>query len=545
MVGLGPPSHPQNNSQLTKERLMTTTQWHKLLIVSWLVVLANFAQALEIYSFLDNKCQVKEGLILGVTDTQIELLGLGGQFSTLERDDVKHLAIYNTVDNPVVQIEDHPRLRERLLEIYVRNTDEPTFVGWPVKFVENLVIFFDIRGKTHVSELFKIRKIRPYRGPKLSSQTLSHSLVRLSYASIVTDCNLPGKDEAKSDRVRATRMLGDQIQISEFLSQFENGFEDVKSFQERTYVYARPFLYDKSTKLGFLVSDDYQLAPKSLMPMYFQWTKGREFRFQSFNQVGSVPVEYLPTVEPLMVFRSDLKSHVFHATFVGNLDALSAGTEYFTPAQENLPFDSSKPSFKAHSAASINYMALMGGDWGPWSASVGTYFPNYMVQVRQEFREVLGSKLAPLFRVMFTGTNYRIRGVVGQTRLQADSGVVDTQVSRHENLSVVGYLDSFKFDSEYLRVGIDYRVNPELDLTLDQLWLNGAYQETLTTTSRNSMDFVHLITQASVRHNFGEYVALRVFLNFFKVDEDYDFSGLNESDSTSELTYGGTFEFIF
>ncbi|MCB0367479.1 MAG: hypothetical protein H6624_02885 [Bdellovibrionaceae bacterium] len=503
------------------------------------------AWALEVYSLLDEKCQLREGLILGITPTQVEMLGLDGQYSTIERENLRHLAIYNTVDNPIGRIEDHPRLRQLLVEIYVRNSDEPSFIGWPVKFVENLVIFFDLRGKTHVFELFKIRKIRPFKGAHIPAKKLAHDPVKLSYVSWVSDCQLPGKGEARGNRVRPTRMLGDQIQISEFLTQFENGFEDVKSFQERTYVYARPFLYEKSTKLGFLVNDEYQLNPKSPMPMYFQWTKGREFRFQSFNQVGSLPIEYLPTVEPLMTFRSDLKSHIFHATFVGNLSALAAGTEYFTPAQDQLPIDPSKPSFRAHSAASVNYMALMGGDWGPWSLSVGTYFPVFMVQVRNEFREILASKLAPVFRLMYTGPNFRLRGLIGQTQLDGDGGVSDTQVSRDENLSVVGYLQSYDFDSQYVRVGVDYQFNPELEFTLDQLWLQASYEENLVTSARNAMDFSHLVTQASVRHFFGEYVALRAYINFFKVEEDYNFSGFKEVDSTSQITYGGTFEFIF
>ena len=510
-----------------------------LLMASW------SAQALEVYSLLDKKCQLREGLILGVTPSKVEMLGLDGKYTTITKDDVRHLAIYNTVDNPIARFSDHQRLRRHLVEIYVNNSSRPSFIGWPVKFVENLVIFYDLKGKTHVFELFKIRKIRPYRGEKLAGKSLAHHRVSLSYSSWVSQCQLPGKSDKTKSAVRPTRMLGDQIQISEFLTRFEEGFEGVTSFQERTYVYARPFLYEKETKLGFLIADKYQLAPSAPMPMYFQWAKGREFRFQSFNQIGSVPVEYLPTAEPLFTFRSDLKSHIFHASFVGNLSALAAGTEYFTANQESLPIKPDKPSFKAHSAASVNYMALMGGDWGPWSFSIGTYFPVFMVQVRNEFREILASKLAPLFRVMYTGPNFRLRGVLGQTELKEDNGVKDTQVSRDTDLSVVGYLSSFSFDSRYLRAGIDYQLNKDLEFTLDQLWLQASYEEGLTSAARNQMDFSHLVTQASVRHYFGEYVSLRAYFNFFKVEEDYNFSGFNETDSSSEFTYGGTFEFIF
>jgi hypothetical protein len=525
------------------------------LLVSFLIViLTNPALALEVYSVLTKDCELTEGLIIGMDSSRIEVLTLKGQYKSVLQDDLRYLAIYNTIDNPIEKLNSHPRLARALLEVYVDDQKSPLFIGWPVKFVENLVIFFDLQGKSHVFELYKIRKLRPYLEESIRSDRLEFQPVSLSYKSWVTQCQMP---ESKSGEfVRPTRVIGDQIQISEFLSQMDEGFENVKSFQERTYVYSRPFLFDRQTKLGFLVfdKDNYILSPSAPFPMYFQWTKGREFRFQSFNQIGSVPIEYLPTVEPLTVFRSDLKSHVFHASFVGNLEALSAGTEYFTPimtgkggetSKSRRPFDSSKLGFKAHSAASINYMALMGGDWGAWSLSAGTYFPNFMVQAGDNFREILASKLAPLFRLMYTRKNFRFRGILGFTKLDQDNEVQDSQISRDGELSVVGYLNQFSFSSHYFRTGIDYRFSSEIEVALDQLWLTASYEETLSTAEKNIFDFSHLVTQASIRHSFGEYVALRVYLHLFHVEQDYRFFGRSESEKDDQLAYGGTFEFIF
>lgn len=528
------------------------------LIFSLSPFLSLSAWGLEVYSLLTKDCHLNKGLILGVTQEQVEMLTLEGEYRQIQRDDLRYLAVYNTIDNPIEKLKNNPRLDEMLLKIYVDDQREPSFVGWPVKFVEDLVIFFDINGKSHVFELYKIRRIRPYGKKSLKSLQLSFQPVVLSYESWVSQCSLPDikeKAKVKKEIVRPTRMLGDQIQISEFLTQYQDGFENVKSFQERTYVYARPFLYERSTKLGFLVfgKKNFALSPVTTMPMYFQWTKGREFRFQSFNQIGSVPVEYLPTVEPLTVFRSDMKSHIFHATFVGNLDALSAGTEYFTPAVESatkddsgrLPYNPYKPNFKSHSAASINYMALMGGDWGPWSLSVGTYFPNFMIQTSSEFREILASKLAPLFRLMYTGSNYRLHGMFGFTELEQEHEVQDSQISRSGELSVFGYIDQFYFKSHYIRAGVAYSLNKDVEVTLDQLWLQANYEETLATLEKNQFDFSHLVTQASVRHFFGEYVSLRAYLQFFKVEDSYRFGGISSTNNSTNSTYGGAFEFIF
>jgi hypothetical protein len=519
-----------------------------------IVILTTPARALEVYSVLTKDCELTEGLIIGMDSSRIDVLTLKGQYKSVLQDDLRYLAIYNTIDNPIEKLSSHPRLARALLEVYVDDQKSPLFIGWPVKFVENLVIFYDLQGKSHVFELYKIRKLRPYFEESIKSDRLEFQPVSLSYKSWVTQCQLP--ESKAGEFVRPTRVIGDQIQISEFLSQMEEGFENVKSFQERTYVYSRPFLFDRQTRLGFLVfdKDNYVLSPSAPFPMYFQWTKGREFRFQSFNQIGSVPIEYLPTVEPLMIFRSDLKSHVFHASFVGNLEALSAGTEYFTPimaggggdaSKSRRPYDSSKPGFKAHSAASINYMALMGGDWGPWSVSAGTYFPNFMVQAGDNFREILASKLAPLFRLMYTKKNFRLRGILGFTKLDQSDEVQDSQISRDSELSVVGYLNQFSFSSHYLRTGVDYRFSPEIEVSLDQLWLTASYEETLSTAEKNNFDFSHLVTQASIRHSFGDYVALRAYLHLFQINQDFRFFGRSESEKLNHVAYGGTFEFIF
>ncbi len=89
------------------------------------------------------------------------------------------------------------------------------------------------------------------------------------------------------------------------------------------------------------------------------------------------------------------------------------------------------------------------------------------------------------------------------------------------------------------------KLSKEVDFTADQLFLRASYKENLISANRNQMDFSHLVSQFSVRHYFGDYVSLRAYVSLFKVDEDYQFSGINEEDSSTEVIYGGSFEFIF
>ncbi|MBK8204502.1 MAG: hypothetical protein IPK68_20095 [Bdellovibrionales bacterium] len=121
----------------------------------------------------------------------------------------------------------------------------------------------------------------------------------------------------------------------------------------------------------------------------------------------------------------------------------------------------------------------------------------------------------------------------------------DSQISRDSELSVVGYLNQFSFSSHYLRTGVDYRFSPEIEVSLDQLWLTASYEETLSTAEKNNFDFSHLVTQASIRHSFGDYVALRAYLHLFQIDQEFRFFGRSESEKLNHVVYGGTFEFIF
>ncbi|MCB0355991.1 MAG: hypothetical protein KDD40_03235 [Bdellovibrionales bacterium] len=512
----------------------------------------SYSHAVEIYSVLTNKCDLARGLIIDINEEHLAFIDLDGTYKVIPRDSIEFLVIHNTLENPFLGLNLNEGTKAQLLNIYVNNSDEILFTGWAVKFIEDLVIFYDIKGNSHVLELKRITKIRPSDIKKSGPIKIKGEKAELRMGNIFFKCaQLEDSLNQSKKAILPTRTLGDKVQISEFLSNFEVGFQKLRSYQERTYLYARPFLYERKTKLGFTSYNDYFQNPKSVFPFYYQWSTGEAYRFQSFNQLGNVPNEYVPSPEPFFLARSDVKTHVFHATFVGNLSSLPAGTDFYTEQIETIDKELLRPKNKILTAPSLNYLALMGGDYGPWSLSFGTYYPTYMVryynkeQNIDEFREILASKVSPMFRIMYTTKNLKLRGVYSKTSYSEASQPNDKQISRDTDVSVIGFLRAFDFESQFIRAGAEYQLTDRIQVGLDQIILTSEYNEATVSGYLNQFGFDHFVTTGFIRHWFGEKVTLRLYVNYFQIEEKADVNDFKDSESLSDFGLGGAFEFVF
>ena len=215
-------------------------------------------------------------------------------------------------------------------------------------------------------------------------------------------------------------------------------------------------MFPKSTRLGFVSQSKKIETPYPTLPLYVQWGSGEPYRFQSFYQFGGVAPNVLPSVEPQGVIRSDLKSHLFHGSFIGNIAALPAGTEYFSSNASGFLPISEKQLDKTLISISLNYLALMGVDWGPWSLSVGNYYPLHLIQIKDQFREVLATASSPLFRLMYTTKSLRFRGVFSSVNYGTSGGADDSQLSISNTQSVVGVIDGFDLKNTMFRFGLDW-----------------------------------------------------------------------------------------
>lgn len=519
-----------------------------LTLVAGILILACPAWAHEIYSLLTSDCNTHQGIILYVDDTKVSMLRINGTTIDVDRTKIDFLLVHNTIDNPFPLIQSSPALQQHFRSIYIANADQPSFHGWPVKFIEDLVVFIDTKGRTQVVELEQISKLRP--GPELSKPLkLRAEPIIFGLGDISRQCPQTAQERSrttsKSLHLRPTRVLGDKIQISEFISNFQKGFAALESYEERTYLYAKPFLFETDSKLGFTYFEKYYEQPDLAVPLYFQWSTGRPYHFQSFNQIGRTPVEWSPSAEPVVSFRSELKSHFFHALFLGNLSALPAGTEFYTDPTYSEQMQKIPDRGNAHSAVIYNYMALMGGDFGPWSLSLGTLFPIHYIDVGEERREILASSISPVIRGMYTRPTWRLRGIYSPTERDVSENVVDTHVSLGPDESVEGYIRRFNFAGNFFRAGLDVELSKQIKGSIDQIFVNGVYNETLTNNTANRFEFQHYVTILSISQQFGRYVTLRGLLNWSNIEQKYNFSGINSSESHQRTTLGGTFEFVF
>ncbi|MEI7973885.1 MAG: hypothetical protein WCH11_05910, partial [Bdellovibrio sp.] len=147
-------------------------------------------------------------MIIHVVDEQIEMLTLKGDYARIPKADLQAVLIHNVVENPIPKVKLSEPLIKLLVSVSMFNENEPRFIGWPVKFVENLVIFYDLTGKTHVVEMEVISKIRPV---KLSPNeiTMKSTYAPLSPGDLTTECK--SIQQGRAAGIRPSRILANQI----------------------------------------------------------------------------------------------------------------------------------------------------------------------------------------------------------------------------------------------------------------------------------------------------------------------------------------------
>lgn len=182
------------------------------------IVLNSTCSALEVNRFILTNCNTITGIVIGTDSKQFEVLTLQGTYTSIPRQTTKHILTYNVNDNPIPAIKLDVNLIDRLRAVYVNSDQTALFVGWPNRFVDNLVIFFDTAGKTYLLEMEKIVKIeKPSPMIAQSGKIDNFTNLEFGFGRNFPECNL----KAKKDKhvVQPMRMISDQIKI-------EKRFED-------------------------------------------------------------------------------------------------------------------------------------------------------------------------------------------------------------------------------------------------------------------------------------------------------------------------------
>lgn len=505
------------------------------LLVLLSTLFAGAAHALEVQGFVTGSCQTFTGMIVNVADHQVEFIDMQGQHRRLDQDDVSTVFVYNVIDNPIEAFQVDAGALARLKAVYIEDSREARTLAFPVRFIEDLVIFYSLEGKSHVHTLGDIYKLRPAPASALGRHP-ARTYKKAAFEITETSGRCPAP-ASTTGAIKPTRVLADKISISDFFHSFEQGYEGLESFQERTYLYARPLLFDQRTRLGLVFQGDRE-EPVLNAPFYFQWATGEPYRFQSWTVLGMKNHEFLPNTEPVFSIRSDVKSHVFHGLFIGNVAGVPAGQSLFV-GNESLKLSKDitvQPSF--------NYLVMMGGDFGPYSLSLGFFYPDYGMKINDEYREVEGTSPTYTVRAMYTTHDYRLRAITGFTKYKKDKANKDDVLARTGENGEIDSVGNFEFSSTFIRGGIDYTFSARTKASVDAIIVRGNYKEARNSVN-SDLNFSKFTVQTSITQSFGNYVSLSAFANVLQNNYDTNFNNKPDKAEQRETRFFGTFEFIF
>lgn len=509
---------------------------------------------IEAYRIVDGSCNATTGLIVNADSEQLYILSIDGSFKKVKRDSINYILVYNTVNNPIAQVDLKGELRGLLRDVHLTSFERPTLIGWPIQFIEELVVFFDVEGKSNLIDQDKLFAIKPtsMEGGGLARIENSEKM-EFGYGRNLPEC----QSKTNANAIPPTRMISDKIKVTEFLTRYEEGFLKLRRFQNRTKYYARPFLYEQKSRLGFMVTNDSYIEemPFSPIPLSFQWSSGRPYSHQSMSVFGYKQIEWLPNVEPVFAARSDLKLHFFNASVAGNLAALPAGQSYMVQNRTFFSkyfqrFEDDQIGVHPH----FNYLALSGIDYGPYSFAVGVFYPIFGFYADGYFREVLAARSSIMSRFMYTTNDMRFRFVLSTTqRGSSDPDEEDLRVATASEMQggnpvitanpLIDSMEDFDLNALFVRTGVDYTFSKDLTVGLDEVILMGQYEETFFSKER-SIDFKQYTTATYLRQQFGNYVALQGNLNLFHRIFGYKFGSENDKQTSTKISGSVGIEFM-
>jgi len=202
---------------MSQNRFIQPLSW---MIISFILLFeASSVQALNIYSLVDEQCNINSGLIINVDQLTVKMMNLEGQYVEVNRDTLNAILVYTTLQNPISKIEFNQGNTSLLKRIYLENTDAPAFTGWPIRFVEALVEFYDLNGESHLVEMDSIFKMESFTQNGIESKLLpNYQEAHFGIQDTLSNCQQKSDSE---EPIYPVRIMADKINISEFLSNLE------------------------------------------------------------------------------------------------------------------------------------------------------------------------------------------------------------------------------------------------------------------------------------------------------------------------------------
>jgi len=531
-----------------------------LLLAIPLVQKENLA-ALELYQFKNGNCDIQTGLVLNTDQEKVYILDTNGQIQSFERDNIQNIWVYQTLKHPfsVIHLEDGLTKYLKSVMFFADDQEKHKFIGWPIQFIEDIIIFYDLNGQSHLIDIDKIHRISEVDVNTIVPPKFENAKQLYFQANFdPTECSqriaIPSDPK---NTLTPIRVINDQIKIHKFFSEFESGFTNLTRFQQRTAFYPRPYMYNKLTKFGIVyMHEDYQQEFPSLMPVYFRWSSGKSFGGQGEYAIGSTPVDYLPNLEAVLNVKASFKTHFLHGYFAGNAIALSAGKDFIIANRGMFSnYFSKKGTDSVAVTPHFNYLALTGVDWHEYSLSGGFYYPIFGILGNDLFREVLSSQASPMIKFQYTTESQRLAFVYSQTDIkQSDPSGNDIKLIKASEMGdyssmsddseqLINLMNSFSLESSFIRINYDFQITDELNVGWDNVLFDGIYNENIDSDTYQ-VKYRHLMTSIHATKSFSEYLSLTSKINYYL--RNYETTQANEHEKTDQngLSFTIAIEFI-
>ena len=351
-------------------------------------------------------------------------------------------------------------------------------------------------------------------------------------------------------------MISDKIRIHKFFGVYEAGFKLLKRFQKKTIFYAKPFLYEKETRLGLVYTqEEYIQELNFLLPLYFQWSSGSAYGSQGQYSIGSKSVELLPSVEPQFAFVSEIKSHFLSGSFVGNLLCLSGGSECIIQNREFFMDAFSKVKADDHTIfTQYNYLVLTGIDFREYSVSAGFYYPIYGIWGNKIFREITSSSSSPIIKLQKTTKDLTLKLIYSRSDIESNtanddinlintSELGDYQIMSSDSKQLINNLQMYDLRSQFLRVNVNYNLNKDVNLGFSEVVFQGSYSERYLEKSYE-LDFLHFTSSLSLKQSFSEYTAIKGEVNYFMKNNSYKLENVKGDSDENKFSFVVSIEFF-
>jgi len=450
-----------------------------------------------------------------------------------------------------------------LREVKLSDEEQTHFIGWPIKFIDQIIVFFDIDGKTHLVDLEKIKNFSAPEQPFNKRKEIANAKPsRFGLGASLSQCKKNDVEDGVKG-VEPTRMLGDRIKVDKFFSEYERGFTALRRFQKKTVFYSKPFLYEKKSRVGIIYTrEDYlrEITP-SLIPFRFQWSSGSPFASQGVYSVGAKEPDYVASVEPQFVLDAKVKSHFMSAAFIGNVLCFSAGNACVMDRRSLYTNYFSKLSSDSNEIYPLfNYLALTGLDYKEYSIAGGFYYPVFGIIGDHRFREITSSRSSPILKVQRTTPESMIRLTYSQTTRKSTSPKEDQEIqliySRElseaaqitsDSAALIDNMLDFFLTTQHYRMKLNFKILDGIDFGINEILFHGKYAEAQG-EERYLMEFRHMISSMVVKKQFSDYIALTGQFNHFLRTHDSEVISPNETtnnqDKENNVSFSVTVEFL-